>query len=49
MTVRVVTDSSSCLPVESAREWGITVLPLHVVSSDDASSTCSGRTVIPHS
>ena len=39
MTVRVVTDSSSCLPVESAREWGITVLPLHVVSSDDASST----------
>ena len=39
MTVRVITDSSSCLPVERAREWGITVLPLHVVSSDDASST----------
>lgn len=45
MTVRVVTDSSSCLPVESAREWGITVLPLHVVSSDDASST-SGLTAL---
>lgn len=45
MTVRLVTDSSSCLPVESAREWGITVLPLHVVSSDDASST-SGLTAL---
>lgn len=45
MTVRVVTDSSSCLPVERAREWGITVLPLHVVSSDDASST-SGLTAL---
>ena len=45
MTVRVVTDSSSCLTVESAREWGITVLPLHVVSSDDASST-SGLTAL---
>lgn len=45
MTVRVITDSSSCLPVERAREWGITVLPLHVVSSDDASST-SGLTAL---
>ncbi|WP_296103347.1 DegV family protein [uncultured Corynebacterium sp.] len=45
MTVRVITDSSSCLPVERAREWGITVLPLHVVSSDDASST-SGMTAL---
>nr|WP_241865099.1 DegV family protein [Corynebacterium pseudokroppenstedtii] len=33
------------MPVESAREWGITVLPLHVVSSDDASST-SGLTAL---
>ena len=45
MTVRVITDSSSCLPIERAREWGITVLPLHVVSSDDASST-SGLTAL---
>ncbi|MGV0347784.1 DegV family protein [Corynebacterium sp. 23_3061] len=45
MTVRVITDSSSCLPVERARKWGITVLPLHVVSSDDASST-SGLTAL---
>lgn len=45
MTVRIITDSSSCLPVERAREWGITVLPLHVVSSDDASST-SGLTAL---
>lgn len=45
MTVRVITDSSSCVPVERGREWGITVLPLHVVSSDDASST-SGLTAL---
>lgn len=39
MPVRVVTDSSSGLPKDIADELGITVLPLHVMSRGEATST----------
>lgn len=36
MPVVVVTDSSACLPVELAEDYGIIVVPLHVLVGDDA-------------
>lgn len=39
MPVRIVTDSSAGLPRELAEELGITVLPLHVLSRGEATST----------
>ena len=35
MTVRLVTDSCADLPAAWVRDFGITVVPLHVVQEDD--------------
>ena len=36
MTVRIITDSTSDLPPEVAKELGITVIPLYVHFGSDA-------------
>ncbi|GLB62765.1 hypothetical protein NCCP2495_06430 [Dietzia sp. NCCP-2495] len=45
MTVRLVTDSTSDLPAEWIRDFGITVVPLHVVEEND--KTVSTAAVTP--
>ena len=45
MTVRLVTDSTSCLPEEWIREFGITVVDLHLVTEED--TTVSTAAVSP--
>lgn len=44
MTVRLVTDSSSDIPARWAREFGITVVDLHVVEEDGKAVSTSGAT-----
>lgn len=45
MAVRVVTDSSSCLPAEWAKRWAIRQVPLHVLL--DGVDWCDGIDAIP--
>lgn len=44
MTIRIVTDSASDLPVEWARELGVTLVNLHVVEEEGKAVSTSGAT-----